>query len=237
MGLLERFTSIFKAKAHDIAEKLEDPEELLNYSFEKQQELINKLKQDIAQVVTSKKRLEMQRAKLIANVTTLEDQARRSLNSNREDLARLALERKNIIEIQIKNLGTQIEGIEKDQIKLEDAERRLSTKIDEFKTRKEMIKAEYSAAEAQVKIKENLSGISKEMGDIGMVLNRVEEKTDRMKAKAEALDEMMDSGILTDYTAPYEPNDSDIEKELEKVSLDSKIDEELAKMKAEKNNT
>jgi phage shock protein A len=88
MGLLERFTSIFKAKAHNIAEKFEDPEELLNYSFEKQQELINKLRQDITQVVTSKKRLEMQRAKLAANIATLEDQARRSLKSNREDLAK-----------------------------------------------------------------------------------------------------------------------------------------------------
>ena len=191
MGLLERFTSIFKAKAHNIAEKFEDPEELLNYSFEKQQELINKLRQDITQVVTSKKRLEMQRAKLAANIATLEDQARRSLKSNRDDLAKLALERKNIITIQINNLDKQIEGIQRDQEKLEDAERRLTTKIDEFKTRKEMIKAEYSAAEAQVKIKENLSGISEEMGDIGMILNRVEEKTDRMKAKAEALDEMM----------------------------------------------
>ena len=194
MGLLERFTSIFKAKAHNIAEKFEDAEELLNYSFEKQHELINKLRQDITQVVTSKKRLEMQRAKLAVNIATLEDQARRSLKSNREDLAKLALERKNIITIQINNLDKQIEGIQRDQEKLEDAERRLTTKIDEFKTRKEMIKAEYSASEAQVKIKENLSGISEEMGDIGMILNRVEEKTDRMKAKAEALDEMMESG-------------------------------------------
>ncbi|HJS63847.1 MAG TPA: PspA/IM30 family protein [Nitrososphaeraceae archaeon] len=236
MGLLERFTSIFKAKAHNIAEKFEDPEELLNYSFEKQQELINKLRRDITEVVTSKKRLEMQRAKLAANIATLEDQARRSLKSNREDLAKMALERKNIITIQINNLDKQIEGIQRDQEKLEDAERRLTTKIDEFKTRKEMIKAEYSAAEAQVKIKENLSGISEEMGDIGMILNRVEEKTDRMKAKAEALDEMMESGVLTDYTQSYEPNDTDIEKELKKVSLDSAVEEELAKLKAETNN-
>ncbi len=237
MGLLERITSIFKAKAHNIAEKFEDPEELLNYSFEKQHELINKLRQDITTVVTSKKRLEMQRAKLIANVTTLQDQARRSLEANREDLARLALERKNLISAQINNLDTQIQGIQKDQIKLEEAEKRLSAKIDEFKTRKEMIKAKYSAAEAEVRIKENLSGISEEMGDIGMILSRVEEKTDKMQAKAEALDEMMDSGVITDYTQAYEPQDTDIEKELKKVSLKSVVDEEIAKMKADINKT
>ncbi|MDR4511516.1 MAG: PspA/IM30 family protein [Nitrososphaeraceae archaeon] len=225
--------SIFKAKAHSVAEKFEDPEEMLNYSFEKQHELINKLRRDISQVITSKKRIEMQRAKLLANVTTLEDQARRSLKANREDLARLALERKSVISLQVKELDKQIEGIEKDQVKLEDAERRLNSKIEEFKVKKETMKAKYSAAEAQVRIKENISGISEEMGDVGMILSRVEEKTDKMQAKAEALDEMLDSGILTDYTKTYEPQDTDIEKELKKVSLNSAVDEELAKLKSE----
>ena len=233
MGLLERIMSIFKAKAHSVAEKFEDPEEMLNYSFEKQHELINKLRRDIGQVITSKKRIEMQRAKLLANVTTLEDQARRSLKANREDLARLALERKTVLNLQVKDLDKQIEAIEKDQAKLEDAERRLTSKIEEFKVKKEMMKAKYSAAEAQVRIKENISGISEEMGDIGMILSRVEEKTDKMQAKAEALDEMIDSGVLTDYTKSYETQDTDIEKELEKVSLKSTVDEELAKLKSE----
>lgn len=235
MGLLERILSIFKAKAHSVAEKFEDPEELLNYSFEKQHELINKLRQDLTTVVTSKKRLEMQKAKLSADISTLEDQARRSIEVNREDLARLALERKNMVKAQINALDNQIQGIQKDQIKLEDAERRLSSKIEEFRTRKEMIKAKYSAAEAQVRIKENLSGISEEMGDIGMILNRVQEKTDKMQAKADALDEMMDSGIITDYTQTLETRDTDIEEELKKVSLKSVVDDEISKIKNELN--
>ena len=235
MGLLDRFKAIFKAKAHNVADKLEDPEELLNYSFEKQHDLINQLRRDITKVVTAKKRLEMQKAKLTANIQKLEEQAQRSLDSDREDLAKLALERKNVILAQIKNLDKQITEIEKDQMKLEESEKNLSTKIAEFKTKKEVIKAEYSAAKAQVKIKENISGISKEMGDIGMILNRVEEKTDNMKAKSEALDEMMDSGLIMDYTSTYKP-DSDIETELEKTSMENKVNEELEKMKNERSN-
>jgi phage shock protein A len=233
LGLIERFKSIFRAKAHSIADKFEDPNEMLNYSFEKQHELINKLRQDITTVVTSKKRLEMQKAKLATNIDTLTQQARRSLESNREDLARVALERKNMLINQSKELDRNIGEIEKEQIKLENAERRLSSKIEEFKTRKEMIKAQYSAAEAQVKIKESVSGISEEMNDLGMVLNRVEEKTDNMKAKASALDEMIDSGVLTDLTQTYSPESSDIDLELNKVSLDKTVDDELAKLKSE----
>jgi phage shock protein A len=231
-GLIERFSTIFKAKASKIADDLENPQEMLNYSFEKQNELIIKLRQDIAQVVTSKKRLEMQKAKLLANVNTLEDQAKRSLISNREDLTKLALERKNALMVQVKELESQISGIEKDQAKLEDAERRLSTKIQEFKTRKEVIKAEYSAAEAQVKIKENITGLSEEFSDVGNILNRVEEKTENMKAKAQALDEMIDSGTLTDVASSYASSkDSDIESELNKVSSNQAVEEELKKMK------
>jgi phage shock protein A len=233
LGLIERFKSLFRAKAHSIADKFEDPNEMLNYSFEKQHELINKLRQDITTVVTSKKRLEMQKAKLATNIDTLAQQARRSLESNREDLARVALERKNMLLTQSKELDRNIGEIEKEQIKLENAERRLSSKIEEFKTRKEMIKAQYSAAEAQVKIKESVTGISEEMNDLGMVLNRVEEKTDNMKAKASALDEMMDSGVLTDLTQSYSPEKSDIDLELDKVSLDKTVDDELTKLKTE----
>lgn len=236
-GLLERFSTIFKAKANEIANNLENPQEMLNYSFEKQNELIIKLRQDIAQVVTSKKRLEMQKAKLLVNVNTLEDQAKRALISNREDLTKLALERKNVLMTQIKELDAQISSIEKDQAKLEDAERRLSTKLQEFKTRKEIIKAQYSAAEAQVKIKENITGISEEFNDIGNILGRVEEKTENMKAKSEALDEMIDSGTLTDFTSSYSPTssssspDRDIENELDKVSSSQAVEEELQKLK------
>lgn len=230
--LIERFSTIFKAKASKIADDLENPQEMLNYSFEKQNELITKLRQDIAQVVTSKKRLEMQKAKLLANVNTLEDQAKRSLISNREDLAKLALERKNALMVQVKELESQISAIENDQSKLEDAERRLSTKIQEFKTRKEVIKAEYSAAEAQVKIKENITGLSEEFSDVGNILNRVEEKTENMKAKAQALDEMIDSGTLTDFGSSLPSSkDADIENELNKVASSQAVDEELKKMK------
>jgi phage shock protein A len=45
-------------------------------------------------VVASKKQLEMQKANKDSSTTTLEQQAKNALASNREDLARQALERK-----------------------------------------------------------------------------------------------------------------------------------------------
>ncbi|HEY3524664.1 MAG TPA: PspA/IM30 family protein [Nitrososphaeraceae archaeon] len=231
---MSRFSNLFKAKTNTVLDKLEKPEEMLDYSFEKQRELLNRLRRDVAEVVTAKKRLEMQKAKLVANTNTLDDQARRALDSNREDLARLALERKNAILQQVASMDNQINDIQMQQQKLEDTERRLSSKVEEFKTRKEVIKAQYSSAEAQVRIKESVTGISEEMSDVGVSLNRAEEKAQKMQAKAQALDEMIDSGILTDYTTASGSGGGDIEVELDKVTLKSSVDDELKKLKAER---
>ena len=227
---MNRISTVIKQKANVIIDKYEDPREALDYSYTKQIELLNKLRRDIAEVVTAKRRLEMQKAKLWDNIRTLDEQARRSIDAEREDFAKLALERKNANLLQLQGLDKQIGEMLAEQEKLEQTEKRLSTKVEEFKSKKEVIKAQYSAAEAHVRIKENVTGISEEMTDIGMALNKAEEKTEKMKAKSGALDEMINSGVLTDYTTSKDS----IERELEQVTLKGSVEEELAKLKAEK---
>lgn len=230
MGLLNRISTVIKQKANYLVDKYEDPRQALDYSYEKQRELVNRLRRDMAEVVTSKKRLEMQKARLWDNIRTLDEQARRSLDSDREDLAKLALQRKNANLIEMQGLDRQIAEMQAEQEKLEQTEKRLSAKVEEFKSKKEVIKAQYSSAEAQVRIKESITGISEEMTDVGMAMNRVEEKAERMKSKAQALDEMISSGVLVDYTS----NKDEIESELEQITVDKSVEEELAKLKAEK---
>ena len=121
------------------------------------------------------------------NVDKLEGQAKDSIVANREDLARLVLERKVALIQQIDGIDKEIVELEKQEEKLIASEKRLSTKVEIFRTRKEYIMAEYSAAEAQVKIKESITGISKEMADVGLALNRAENKKEKMKARAEAI--------------------------------------------------
>jgi phage shock protein A len=210
--------------------RFEDPREGLDYSYTKQIELLNKLRRDIAGVITAKKQLEMQKAKLWENVHTLEEQARRAISQNREDLAKLALERKNANILQLQPLDKQIVDMKAEQDKLEQTEKRLATNVEQFRSKKEVIKAQYSAAEAQVRIKESVTGVSEEMANVGMAMSRAEDKTEKMKAKAQALDEMIGSGVLTDYT---NKGGDIIERELEKVSVTASVDEELEKLKAE----
>ena len=228
MSFSNRLINIIKQKVNKVLENHEDPREALDYSAVKQTELIQRLRRDIVEVVASKKRLEMQKSRIAENVNKLNEQAKAAVKSGRDELARLALERKNTNLSQIKELEKQIMEIQNEQNKLENAERRLSAKVEEFKSRKEIIKARYSSAEAQVRIKENLTGISEEMSDIGMSMSRAEEKTQSMQSKAMAIDEMIDSGTLVDYSN----NKDQIELELEKTEIKNKVEYELAKLKS-----
>ncbi len=217
-----------KQKVNTLLDRFEDPKEVLDYSYQKQVEMLTKLRQNVAEVVAAKKRLEMQKARLKENIYKLEEQAMNALKIGREDLARLALERKNINIKQLLDVEKQIEDMEREQVRLEDLTKRLSVKVEQFKLQKEVMKAKYTAAEAEVRIKESVTGIAEEMADVGYAMHRVEEKTERLKARALALDELIDTGVLTDYTT----NKDMIERELEDAMIKSSVDKELERLKA-----
>ena len=229
MGLFTRMETVIKSKMNKVLNKMEDPRETLDYSYEKQLELLQNVKRGVAEVTTSKKRLQLQRAKLVLNIDKLEGQAKDAIAANREDLARLALERKVALVQQVEGIDREVVELEKQEEKLIASEKRLSTKVEIFRTRKESIKAQYSAAEAQVKINESVTGISEEMADVGLALERAENKTEEMKARAEAIDELMEAGTLEDLTG----NKDDIDRELSKISRQNSVESELAKLKTE----
>ena len=167
-GLGGRMSTVIKAKISKLLDRAEDPGETLDYGYNKQLELLQNVKKGIADVVTSKKRLQMQSQKLEQQVVKLDTQARQALSQGREDLARAALERKTLAQTELQSLDAQIAELEQQQEQLTENERKLRQKIEAFRTKKEVIKAQYSAAEAQVKIGEAASGVGEEMADLGL---------------------------------------------------------------------
>jgi phage shock protein A len=150
--------------------------------------------------------------------------------ANREDLARTALERRAMIQQQSSDLGTQIQNLDGEQAKLEQAESRLRTKIEAFRTKKEVVKAQYSAAEAQVRIGESVTGLSEEMADVGMAIDRAQDKTEAMQARAGAIDELIASGALDDVTSSGQDS---IDRELSQISMKENVDSQLAALRTE----
>ncbi len=229
-GLMQRASLIVKSKLSKLLDRAEDPTETLDYSYEKQLELLQNVKRGVADVVTAKKRLQLQTEQLEQGVVKLETQARQALAAGREDLARQALERKSGVQQQLQGLDQQIEQLEAQQEKLVASEKALQAKIEAFRSQKEVIKAQYSAAEAQVQIGEAATGIGEQMADTGLAIQRAKEKTEQMQARAAAVDELVSSGALEDFTAGEE---TDLDRQLAQLSSQAQVDSELAKLKAE----
>jgi phage shock protein A len=229
-GLMSRAATVVKARISKLLDRAEDPALTLDYSYEKQLELLQKVKMGIADVTTAKKRLELQTQQLEQQVAKLEGQARQALAAGREDLARQALEQKATIQQQLQGLDQQAAGLAQQQEQLVANEKRLSAKIEAFRSQKEVIKAQYSAAEAQVKIGEAATGIGEEMADVGLAVQRAQDKTQQMQARAAAVDELVQTGALEDFTTTGQ---TQLERELAQTAASTQVDAELAKLKAE----
>jgi phage shock protein A len=230
MGVMKRVSLVFKSKANKALDRMEDPRETLDYSYQQQLELLQKVRRGVADVATSRKRVELQVNQLQQSSDKLDKQARDALAAGREDLAREALNRKAGVQGQLTDLNAQYASLQGEEEKLTTASQRLQLKVDSFRTKKETIKATYTAAEAQTRINEAFTGISEEMGDVGMAIQRAEDKTEQMKARAGAIDELMASGALDDMVSG--PRD-DIQAELDRMGASHDVDAELARMKAE----
>jgi phage shock protein A len=230
MSVMKRVSLIFKAKANRALDRMEDPRETLDYSYQQQLEMLTKVRRGVADVATSRKRVELQMNQLQQETNKREDQARKALGSGREDLAREALARKASVQTQLNDLQTQYASLQEQEEKLTIASQRLQAKVDAFRTRKETIKATYTAAEAQTRINEAFSGISEEMGDVGLAIQRAEDKTAQMQARAGAIDELLASGALEDQVGGRH---DDIQAELDRMGSTTDIELELAKMKGE----
>ena len=231
-GLSGRMSTVIKAKIAKLLDRAEDPSETLEYSYQKQIELLQNVKKGIADVVTSKKRLQLQSQKLEQSVVKLDTQARQALSAGKEDLARTALERKQLAQTELQSLDQQISELEDQQQRLTDNEKKLRQKIESFRTKKEVIKAQYSAAEAQVQISEAASGVGEEMADVGLAMQRALDKTENMRARADAVEELEKAGTFEDLTQLGSGSD-DIDRQLQELTSGPQVDDELAKMKAE----
>lgn len=229
MGLLSRTGEIIKAKWNALLNRAENPSETLDYSYERQLESLQNVKRGIADVVTSKKRLEIQTQQLEQSIVKLDGQARAAVAAGREDLARQALERKSGAQQQLQDLDVQVKQLGDQQEKLVASQKQLETRIEQFRSQKEVIKAQYSAAEAQVRIGEAATGIGREMENTGLAIQRAKDRTEEMQARASAIDELVTSGDLQELGS----DKTQLDRELAQVASQSQVDRELEQMKAE----
>ena len=229
MAFMKRLSGVVQAKANKVLDRVEDPRDTLDLSYEKQLEQLQAVRKGVADVATARKRIELQAQQLQASATKLQDQARQALAQNREDLAREALTRRSTIATQLEGLKSQHDQLVTQEEHLVTTTQQLQARVEAFRTQKETLKASYTAAEAQTKIGEAVSGISESMSDTGIAMVRAQDKIAQMQARAGAVDELLASGALTDLSGSSDP----LQAELDKTSQGGQVELELAQLKSQ----
>jgi len=230
MGVLSRFATYIKSLMSSFLDRAEEPGMALDYSYEKQLEQLQNLRRALADVVTNEMRLRLQEAQMQAQMQKLETQASEALSANREDLARQALERRQGLQEYVATFDQQITQLKAQQQKFADMEERLAARVEAFHTQKEMVKAQYGAAQAQVKIQEAATGLSEDMADVQLSMQRAQDKVLQMQARAGALDQLIESGQLQEIGPGAQ---DELSRQLATISNQAVVDQQLAALKAQ----
>jgi phage shock protein A len=229
MGLFQRAHDIVSAKANKALDAAENPNEMLDYSYEQMLDHITQVRRALVDITASKKRLELQQQQLQHSVDHLNDQAKAALAANREDLAREALSRRAAAQQEIDGLGPQQEQLADEEQKMEQTLSTLQDRVNKFRSQKEVMKAQYTAASAESSVNEDAAGISRSFSDSGAALQRAQDKIANMQARAAATDELLQSGVLEDVGGDTD----DIQQELDAAGANAEVDKELAALKAQ----
>jgi len=229
MSLFQRAHDIVQAKANKALDAAEKPDEMLDLSYEQMLDQITQVRRGLVDIAASRKRIELQEQQLQHSVDHLQDQAAAALSQGREDLAREALSRRAAAQAQIDAMESQHDQLTEQEEKLEHTLDTLQKRVNAFRTQKEVLKAQYTAAEAETSVDESAAGISQKVGDSGEELQRAQDKIAAMQARAGALDELLQSGVLEDVGGDTD----DIQQELDETGRAAEVDKELAALKAQ----
>jgi phage shock protein A len=229
MSLFHRAHEIVQAKANKALDAAEKPDEMLDLSYEQMLDQITQVRRSLVAIAASRKQIELQEQQLQHSVAHLDDQARAALSQGREDLAREALSRKAAAQAQIDGMEPQHQQLTEQEASLERTLAALQSKVNNFRTQKEVLKAQYTAASAMSSVDESVAGISSTIGDSGAEVQRAQDKIATMQARAGALDELLQSGVLEDVGGDTD----DIQKELDEAGSAAEVDKELAALKTQ----
>jgi phage shock protein A len=231
MGIVDRIRKKIQKGASAALAPAPDPRVTHLTSHQKQRALRNQVSKAIQDVTAAKERLQAAADDVRDRLPALEDQARTELKAGRETMARLALQRRHVGALELQTLDRQLAEVEKEEVSLAMIEQRLSAQIEAFAARQEVIKARFSAAEAQVRINEAVTGVSQDFADLAAALQRAEETTESMQARATAIDQLVQEGDL-DAISPTASADS-LDRRLTLADADEYVERQLSALAKE----
>lgn len=227
MSLWSRTLLLFNIRASAALDRAEDPCEVLDYAYAQQREQLEALRAGLIEVATARRQLERHAERVSARVATADQQARSGLEANREDLARAALQRKRGALAELEALQKQISELAEDERKLRAAEQRTAADVDQFRNRRTVSTALYTAAAASMRAHEQMGGFAAEAADIRGAVIRAEERVEHLRARSAAVEWL--AGASVDAS----PIDDPLERELRDLADEKAIERDLELLREE----
>lgn len=251
MGVARRIAQLYEARVNALLDRAEDPGEMLDYSYQRQQELLIDVRRGIVTVATSRRRASRQADDLESGAAHMQQQAEQAAAAGADGLARQALSRHAQLLARAAEMRSEAAALKADEDRLTATAERLRAKTEAFGLHKEVLKAGYTTAHAVTATGQAFSGISEEMEDVGQATRRAEDKTQQAQARADAMDDLLASGALgselpaapsrpTPGQVPADqgaapagpgPSPARLQEQLDEVITRAAVDEELARIK------
>jgi phage shock protein A len=234
MSFLNRCVKLLKQGADVFLAPAEDPRQGFSTPQSHQHNLLRQVAGALIETTTFSNQLRDRQTSLENSLSSLEEKARQALQEDREDLARLALRRRLAYIKEIELLNRQIEETRREEERLQIVKHQLETQIETMQARQQVINARYSVAEAQVRLNESLSGVAESFADLGLTLEEAEQQAEHMQARAEAVNDLLDAGVLE---VPAFVQLDRVTQELNRLDDSQVIESQLAALKQELQNT
>ena len=229
MSVFRRFSNIVQQKSNAALDKMEDPSQAIDLSYQQLLEQQQKLRTAMVEATTGQKRVENQAKTMDARIASLNDAAQKAVTAGKDDLATQALTQAEVLQQQRQALNPQIETLRAQVEKLQVALQKYQAKVQSFATQRESLKASYEAAKATSTAGDTLAGIGEHTSDAAMMMQRAQDKIAHTQAHADAVDALLESGTLD--TPLLTGGTSTLEDQISATVVDSSVQAKLAAMK------
>ena len=225
MSIWQRIVRVFRS-LFSRGENVEQLSARLDDTYREQTKLLQQVRRGVADVATSRKRVEVQLTALRQQIAGLDDAARQAVTHGNDDEARDALGRKLALEKAATELTERHAALRAEEEKLQLSASKVEQGVEQFRLRKDTLNARHAAASARAEINSATTGINATGSEAGQAMAAAERETRSLEATADAVDELVADGYLE--TAGQDPRDAElrrfdaeqaeIERQLEQIS-------------------
>ena len=222
MGIFSRLSDLLKSNVNDLIDKAEDPEKMVKQIIIDMSQELNKCTQALGKAMAAERTAKNQYDTAAAKSADWEKKAKAALTSGDEVLAKKALENKVKADKDTEQYKQMYETIHAQTDTVRDQVDTLKSKLQEAKSRQAMLIARSQMADTQKSIAKATGGF--DPNSATDKFSRMEEKIMAKEAEAQAFTELA-----------YENNKEGDEtmQQFEQLETNSKVNDELARLKAE----